>query len=99
MNEKEPLQSEQRSMGPFRQVFRKTADGEEGPLDFLAIKAGDTFRMEPPVECPEDRLCPKGWMIAKSDGYLTDGIQGIVIENEPQFIDQDGRLDFGNHEP
>ena len=69
-------------IGPLRKVFRKTADGEEGPLDLLAIKAGDTFRMEP--ACKEDNaFCPQGWMIAKSDGYLIDGVQGIVIEDQP----------------
>lgn len=65
---------------PLLRVFRKTADGEDRPLDLLAIKAGDTFRMEPALECPEDKFCPNGWMIAKTDGYLQDGVQGIVIE-------------------
>lgn len=66
----------------LRKVFRKTVDGEEGPIDLLAIKAGDTFRMEP--ACEEDNaFCPKGWMVAKSDGYLIDGIQGITIKDPP----------------
>jgi hypothetical protein len=66
-------------IGPLRKVFRKTAEGEEGPFDLLAIKAGDTFRMEPPDNC-FDPGCPSQWMEAKSDGYLQeDGVQGIVI--------------------
>ncbi len=65
-------------IGPLRKVFRKTADGEEGPLDFLALKAGDTFRMEPPDNC-FDPECPEGWMKAKTDGFIQDGIQTITI--------------------
>lgn len=66
-------------IGPLRKVFRKTAEGEERVSGLIDIKAGDIFRMEPPDECPDDPWCPSGWMKAGSDGYETEGTQGIVI--------------------
>lgn len=67
-------------IGPLRKVFRKTADGEERVSGLIDIKAGETFRMEPPDECPDDKFCPTQWMEAGSNGYETEDTQGIIIK-------------------
>lgn len=73
---------------PMRRVFRRTSNGEEGPLSLLRIKAGEVFRMEPPIEDPDDFSCPTGWLIAKSNGFIAEyGIPGIMFDENREDLE------------
>jgi len=66
---------------PMRKVYRKTADGEEGPLEsgLLGVKAGETIRLEP-IDEDDAKHCPTDWFVATSDGYL----MGVPDKNDPK---------------
>jgi hypothetical protein len=65
----------------LRKVFRKTISGEEGPISIIYVKTGDTFRLEP-IDAT-DKACPKGWMVATSNGQIIDGVPGICVKEVP----------------
>jgi hypothetical protein len=65
-------------MEVLRKVFRKTSIGEEGPISLIYVKKGDTFRLVPIDEL--DTACPKGWMVATSNGQILNGVPGISVK-------------------